>query len=248
MLLASVTPPATGELVLEHGAEILWNGNPWRVANCGIDTVTLVDPEGRAQPLRRAAALTLAQHLGIHSSERQMANNLDAIKVFAKESEAPVLLIGTYQLVEFPALSGQLARLVRRVHFPRYDVESVEGRRGFRDVLYFFEKHVPFAENYRLLDEREMFHTRTIGCVGLLKQWLGRALFQALADGRSLVRRSDVERTAPRDGDVRVWLDEATRGEARLREFERNAPRARATSPSPSRPFTRTRISDRVGT
>ncbi len=189
-----------------------------------------------------------AQHLGIHSSERQMANNLDAIKVFAKESEAPVLLIGTYQLVEFPALSGQLARLVRRVHFPRYDVGSVEGRRGFRDVLYFFEKHLPLAESYRLLDEREMFHTRTIGCVGVLKQWLGRALFRALADGRNAVRQSDVKRTAPQDGDVRVWLEEASRGEVRIRELERSAPRARATAPSGHKPFTRTRISDRVGT
>lgn len=70
LLLTPIAPPTTGELVLEPGTDLLWNGNPWRVANCGVDALTLIDAEGRAQPLRRDAAVALAQAGELRTSAR----------------------------------------------------------------------------------------------------------------------------------------------------------------------------------
>ncbi len=106
LLLAPVTRPATGELVLEHGAEILWNGNPWRVANCGVDTITLIDPDGRAQPLRRAAAIALAQAGELHTSARPTRSRAELLADAGVSPERLAAATQRYAAIEPFLVSG----------------------------------------------------------------------------------------------------------------------------------------------
>ncbi len=54
-----------------------------------------------------------AHHLGIHSTPQQREKNLDAIKTFANSAAVPILMMGSYELVEFGYLSGCRRRSTR---------------------------------------------------------------------------------------------------------------------------------------
>lgn len=49
----------TGTVSLASGGALLWSGNPWTVANAGLEMISLVDAAGQVRTLRREAALDL---------------------------------------------------------------------------------------------------------------------------------------------------------------------------------------------
>lgn len=189
-----------------------------------------------------------AHHLGIHSTDQQRLKNLDAIKTFADEAEAPILMVGNYALIEFVAASGQLARRIREVHLQRYVRGTSEDERQFRSAVAFFSGRLP-QEGIDLIAERQRLHEKTIGCVGLLKEWLDQAYYRALMHNRSSVRAIDLKKTEPAQEKVDTWLAEINDGEARYRQLSsvtRAKPRT-ATTASKGKPFVRTTVVDPVG-
>lgn len=162
-----------------------------------------------------------AHHLGIHSSDAQKEINLDAIKTFADEAAVPILMIGSYELSDFQSRSGRLGRRVRSFHLPRYDIEKSDDQLEYKSVVFFFSEHLP-QNGFSLYDEYLVLMEQTLGCVGLLKQWLQRAYFRALWAGRREVRKVDLHEEAPTTDQVSQWLEEINTGEARLREYSRS--------------------------
>ena len=147
---------------------------------------------------RRPAAFFIdeAQHLAKMKSGRRLQDQLDSIKSLASLSNTVHVLVGTYELLPFRSLSAQLSRRSLNVHFRRYHAERSEDYAAFRNVLFTLQRHLPLPGETDLLPHLDYCYERSIGCVGLVKDWLTRALALAIAQGAHTISHKVFEKTA----------------------------------------------------
>ena len=185
----------------------------------------------RALCFRRPVAVLLdeAQHLARMSSGRRLSDQLDVIKSLANYTGTVHVLLGTYELLAFRNLSAQLSRRSIDIHFPRYRVDDPNDRKIFLAVLRSFEQQIPLSEPPKLVEEWEYLYERSIGCVGVLKDWLVRALTGVFRRNASVLTLRDLQAHAPSVAQCDKMLAEALEGEVSLLENaeERNRLRTR---------------------
>src|SRR5206468_3744718 len=150
-----------------------------------------------------------AQHLAKITSGRRLLDQLDVIKSIANRTQTVHVLYGTYDLLAFRNLDGQLSRRSIDVHFPRYRVEVADDRRAFIGVLRSFAQQLPLAETPDLASDWEFLYERSIGCVGVLKQWLVRSLSAVLRKGEAMLSRRTLESQALSVSQIDKILSEA---------------------------------------
>jgi hypothetical protein len=135
----------------------------------------------------RAVILDEAQHLmkvGSGASGGKLLDQLDWIKSMTNVTGVLHILLGTYDLLNFRDLSGQASRRGLDLHFPRYLFQHEQDRDCFQGVLLALLKQVPLSTDIpALMQHWFYFYERSIGCVGVLKDWLIRAVAAALHDG-----------------------------------------------------------------
>jgi energy-coupling factor transporter ATP-binding protein EcfA2 len=160
-----------------------------------------------------------AQHLARIASGRRLSDQLDVIKSIANRTETVHVLLGTYELLAFRNLSAQLSRRSMDLHFQRYRAESAEDRQVFRSVLLTFQKQLPFAEvEADLMALWEFLYERSVGCVGILKEWLMRACVRAIKHGAVTLSAEHLEKTALSTSQCEKILAESREGETRLND------------------------------
>jgi hypothetical protein len=160
-----------------------------------------------------------AQHLARIASGRRLSDQLDVIKSIANRTETVHVLLGTYELLAFRNLSAQLSRRSMDLHFQRYRAESAEDRQVFRSVLLTFQKQLPFAETEAdLMAMWEFLYERSVGCVGILKEWLMRACVRAIKHGAVTLSPEHLEKTALSTSQCEKVLAESRQGETRLND------------------------------
>jgi hypothetical protein len=144
---------------------------------------------------RRPSAFIVdeAQHLGKIASGRRLLDQMDTLKSLSAMTGTVHVLIGTYELLRLADLSAQLSRRSTEIHFGRYRAESAEDLRAFRSVLLTFQRHLPLAVEPDLLGRYEYLYERSVGCVGVLKSWLNRALAAVLEEGGDRLGRRHLE-------------------------------------------------------
>jgi hypothetical protein len=174
----------------------------------------------QALRFRRPAAVMIdeAQHLSKMASGRRLLDQLDVVKSIANQTRIVHVLFGTYDLLSFRNLNGQLSRRSLDVHFPRYRAESASERQVFVNVLGSFAHHMPLPEQPDLAGEWEFLYERSIGCVGILKQWLTRTLHSVLRRGGNTIGRKDLEAQALSVLQCEKILSETAEGESRAAE------------------------------
>jgi energy-coupling factor transporter ATP-binding protein EcfA2 len=179
---------------------------------------------------RRPSAVFLdeAQHLGRIASGRKLADQLDVIKSMANQTKIVHVLLGTYELLAFRNLSGQLSRRSLDIHFRRYRCEDASDLEIFRNVLLTFQGQLALPEPCDLSRCMDLFYERSIGCVGILKEWLMRALAAALAEGKPTLLKRHLEQTALLASQCERILIEAREGEVRLNEDDTSRSRLRS--------------------
>ncbi|MED4853034.1 AAA family ATPase [Caldifermentibacillus hisashii] len=129
-----------------------------------------------------------AQHLAKIGSGKKLLNQMDVIKSLAAETGTLIVLFGTYGLQNFLNLSDQLSRRGKEFHFPRYRYNNEQERDLFVDILYTFFAHLPMKmekeeiEN-KLLAHSDFFYERSLGCIGILKDWIARTYRLSLLNG-----------------------------------------------------------------
>lgn len=170
--------------------------------------------------LRQPAAVMIdeAQHLAKVASGRRLLDQLDVIKSIANRTNTVHVLFGTYDLLAFRNLSGQLSRRSVDVHFPRYRADLVEDRKTFINVVHSFQKKLPLPEPPDLVKNWELLYERSFGCVGVLKQWLVKALSAALRRGDATISQRSLEGHALSTAQCDKILSEIMEGEARLND------------------------------
>ena len=199
-----------------------------------LPTARAVGPEYRyaveqAIRYRRPAAIMIdeAQHLGKIPSGRRLLDQLDVIKSIANQTKTAHVLFGTYDLLAFRNLSGQLSRRSIDVHLARYRAEISEDRQTFVNVVRSFEEELPFEDRPDLLSDWEFLYERSIGCVGVLKEWLVRAATAALRRGGRQLTKADLESQALSIAQCEQMHAETANGELQLQESAQSLARFR---------------------
>jgi hypothetical protein len=161
-----------------------------------------------------------AHHLAKAASGRRLQDQLDHLKYFENVTGVSHILVGTYELRPFRKVNAQLACRSVDVHFSRYDASKEEEAQVFRSVLWALQRHLPVEKEPQLVEHWEFLYARSIGCIGLLKMHLNRALNAALTEGAQTVTLSHVRKTAMPEARVELALRNALESEAELAESD----------------------------
>jgi len=131
-----------------------------------------------------------------HKHRRRLHSILEVTHSIAEMAGCRLLLCGTYDIWDHIKANDVLASRCTLAHFHRYDVaRNEEDYRIWCDTLFTIQSLLPAAfhkgwnENARLLLEG------SLGCVGLLIDWLARASQQKMAGRASLSFSQCLERT-----------------------------------------------------
>ena len=142
------------------------------------------------------------------------------LKSLAIELRIPIILVGAYDLLGILDGSGQLVRRSDVVHLPRYLAEGETGGKPdlqhFTNILASFLNAIDLPMEAGLDRHVDYFLLKSVGCAGVLKDWLDRAICEALRSDHPVLSRSILERCALPNNAVAKLTHEAIAGELRL--------------------------------
>jgi hypothetical protein len=167
---------------------------------------------------RRPAAVIIdeAQHLARMACGRKLSDQLDVIKSIASRTQTVQVLIGTYELLAFRNLSGQLSRRSVDLHFLRYRAEEQTDVEIFQSIVFTFQAQLPIDSELDLCGVWDFLYERSLGCVGILKDWLMRAVITTARSGGKDLTKRVLEKSALSASQCEKILAEARDGELRL--------------------------------
>lgn len=169
-----------------------------------------------------------AHHLLMLASGRKLTDLPEAIKSLANRTEVVHGLVGTYELLTLHDVGDQLSRRSVYVHFPRYRADVKEDREIFQSVVWGFQLHLPLPEAPDLVSNWDYCYERSLGCVGILKNWLRNALADAIAEGAVTVGKKHLERRALGVAQCRNILKKIKEGEYNHAQIEAEVEQLRA--------------------
>ncbi|MDZ7961477.1 MAG: ATP-binding protein [Aulosira sp. DedQUE10] len=199
-----------------------------------IEGHLIIEPKVAAPELRRALENALkyrrpkaflideAQHMQKMASGRRLQDNMDCLKSLANLTGVIHVLFGTYELLTFRNLSAQLSRRTVDIHFPRYQTNVSEDIDIFKSILWSFQQHIPLHEEPDLLTNWEYCYVGSLGCVGILKNWLLRSFKDVLAEGGNTLSLKHLEQRNMSVAQLQTMLKEIQEGEKQLKESAEN--------------------------
>ena len=171
---------------------------------------------------RRTRLLVIdeASHLLISKNRSFFYQQFEMIKSLSQDFGIPLLLSGAYDLLDIRDFNGQLTRRTRIIHFSRYSWEEVADAtnpygQSFRNTVFSLLEKMPVEKEAALMDHMDYFYAKSLGCVGLLKDWLMEALEIAVKQESPLTREILEQTTLP-GNDLLTINREIRHGEARL--------------------------------
>jgi energy-coupling factor transporter ATP-binding protein EcfA2 len=172
---------------------------------------------------RRPKALIFdeAHHLLRVSSSQTLVNQLEHIKYIADETQTLFILFGTYELIELMDLSSALIRRREIVHFPRYTYDSkdpAKSLKAFADVVAVFARDLDEMSEQSLLLQVPYLYQGSVGCVGVLRDWLFRAYSRAKTTKRAIITKAILEKTILSPGDRLELIKDVKNGEEYFRK------------------------------
>lgn len=109
-----------------------------------------------------------------------LKNAMDALRSLANVCGLSLVLIGSYDLLQLAILDGQLARRCSILDFPRYRKGAAEDEVIFKNMVCNLQDHLPLHEKPRLGQLSPELMDECLGCIGILKDTLSRALSLAI--------------------------------------------------------------------
>ncbi len=159
-----------------------------------------------------------AHHLRKLAGSRAFVEQMDTVKSIVNLTGTLHLLAGTYEILDLCDLSAELARRTYDVHLPRYG-ESAHEQRIFLNVIRSLQIHLPLRSQTNLSALADYLYERSLGCVGILKDWLMEALVLAMEENAG-VSESVLQRTGYSPGKLQAIRREIELGECRRREMD----------------------------
>lgn len=161
----------------------------------------------------RAFIVDEAQHFKKMVSGRRLLDQMDTLKSLANMTQTVHVLVGTHELLGLMNLSAQLARRSFTLQFPRYRAENLEDLKEFKKLLRTFQRHLPLCEEPDLVSHYDYFYEQCLGCTGMLKTLLNKALGAALEQGEQTLTQKRWARHAESPLKLKEMLHEIREGE-----------------------------------
>jgi hypothetical protein len=161
-----------------------------------------------------------AHHMLSVASGRKLTDVPEAIKSLANITQILHGLVGTYELLTLQDLGDQLSRRSVYIHLPRYNAKYREDREVWQSIVWNFQGHVPIAEIPDFLGIWDYLYERSLGCVGILKNWTRNALADALHDSARTVTRQHLEARALSASQALNILRKIKEGEQKYADWE----------------------------
>jgi DNA polymerase III delta prime subunit len=221
--------------MLHTAGEVLINRKVLRHFEVELDGSTLPSVKGMVREELRRSLESLVRHrsvpfiildeasaiLRVKSGVRPLLQ-FEILKSLAVEFRIPLILVGAYDLLGVLEGSGQLIRRSDVIHMRRYaagrSTSGVPDEERFTDVLNAFLESMQIQKEPDLLAHADYFFTKSVGCVGVLKDWLDRALVDALSTPEQILTRDIIERQALKNRQLVRLVNEALAGELRLED------------------------------
>ncbi|SMQ80265.1 TniB protein [Bacillus sp. OV166] len=127
-----------------------------------------------------------AHHMAKRKRGIQLSNQMDVLKSLANKTGVPIVLFGTYELQPFKDQSDQLISRGMHKHLSRYRYDIEEEKRNFVLCLLSFQKLLPLKKEPNLIEHYEYFYTRTLGCIGQLKNFFNRTFRSKLEENPNI--------------------------------------------------------------
>ena len=186
--------------------------------------------------LRKTKVLLLdeAQHMTSIRSTANLHEHMDVIKSFGNATGVKQVLLGTEALSELIRCNAQLARRTEEIYFPPYgpyfDPDPVDpdpddpdsSPDAFGTIFGQLCLSLPLESppSFDLEKRYDEIFDGCAGCIGVLKEWLSRALDRAIRNGHGKILLSDLRKTRVTE----PRLDEIADGIVKFREFLANQP------------------------
>lgn len=143
----------------------------------------------------KVVLLDEAQHLTALSTGRNLLDQQNVIKSLANRTETTHALFGSYELMSFCDLNGQIARRTVNVHFRRYVNTSKKDMTDFENIIWNFQQQLPLEEETDLISHTRYLYEGCFGCIGILKDWLYRSLVKLFSGQGKILTLQHLERT-----------------------------------------------------
>jgi hypothetical protein len=169
----------------------------------------------------RAIIIDEAQHLMKVAGGAKLLDQLEWLKSMSNTMDMVHVLVGTYDLLDLRNLSSQAARRGHDIHFPRYQFQQEADQIAFQRTLRGLLEHVPLQMDLQdLMNYWYYFYERSIGCIGVLKDWLVRTLSDALHSGADVLELDRVRAHALSNAKLERMATDAAAAEHRLHYTE----------------------------
>lgn len=167
----------------------------------------------------KAVCVDEAQHLMQSNAARRPGAQLDWLKSLANRTNALYVLVGNFSLYDFCHLNGQAARRMRDEHFARYPLTQKEERDNFIGALNTLLLQVPIQVDIpEMLKHWQWFGEWSIGCVGILSDWIIETVSSLCRAGKTTLTIDDLTKHALKP-DQRFRLEtEARTGEFKIEQ------------------------------
>ena len=162
-----------------------------------------------------------AHHLSKMSSGKKLEDQMDCIKSIANMTGVLHGLFGTYQMNVMHDLNSELSRRTINIHFPRYKLDHPKDLKAFQSILLTFQKHLPLNVEPDLVEKWDYLYERSLGCVGILKDWLTRSLADALEQKDNTITDKHLKRKAMPVAQCEKILKEILEGEEYFAETQK---------------------------
>lgn len=167
----------------------------------------------------KAICVDEAQHL-MHSDATQRPGvQLDWLKSLTNRTNLLYILVGNFSLYDFCHLNGQAARRTRDEHFARYHFTQQEECENFIGALKALLLQVPLQVDIpEMLRHWQWFGEWSIGCVGILSDWVIETVNSITRKGETALTIDDLKKHALKP-DQRLRLEtEARTGEFKIEQ------------------------------
>ncbi|QBP77647.1 AAA family ATPase [Herbaspirillum huttiense] len=170
----------------------------------------------------RCLIIDEAHHILMVNDPKKLEFQFEAIKSLAIQTGAVIVLVGTYRLLDIRDQSGQLVRRSEIVHLPRYDVNTPSDVAKFKTALLELLEKIPVAHKLNGEKDAKHFYVKTGGEIGILKDWLVRAVDRFYQAGAKKFDLAFVDQYALDNKALRRIILEALEGEEKLRDIDEN--------------------------
>jgi hypothetical protein len=169
----------------------------------------------------RIWAIDEAQHLLLGGSAGATCDQFDALKSVSQVTALKLVLCGTYQLPRMLGNSGQVMHRSATVTLAPYSMNIQSDVNQFAGVCKSLLQHLPGDYGLDPIEFIEPLFIGTLGCVGVLKDWIARAWAHSYFKGHRLTI-DDFDETRLPFETLLSMQEEITAGE------EMNSPSAEA--------------------